>query len=95
MAPVFVTLEDVFDDLGYDVTITSGTEGDHAEESFHYNGLAIDVRTRDLTQQEAKGARSILEDALNQEYDVVLEKDHIHIEFDNGIEKPRKKEDRV
>ena len=60
--------------------ITSGLDGNHMEGSKHYIGQAIDLRTRDLTNPSL--ARDKLSQSLGSDYDVVLESDHIHVEYD-------------
>ena len=74
------------------VTVTCGTDGKHGQGSRHYFGNAVDIRTRDLPHNEdeetgnnseaAKHARQLLGQRLGNEFDVVLESDHIHIEWD-------------
>ena len=67
---------------GKEVTITSLCEGKHSRGSLHYDGKAVDIRTRDCEKPETFAA--FLKDALgglSPDYDVVLEKDHIHVEF--------------
>lgn len=71
------------DFLGKPIVITSLNDGRHGTNSRHYLGLALDVRTRNLTGGEAtvlfEKAKQILDP---QGYDTVLETDHIHCEFD-------------
>lgn len=38
--------------FGKDLVITSGKEGKHVQNSFHYRGLALDVRTMDKEPEE-------------------------------------------
>lgn len=61
--------------------ITEGTGGKHGVGSLHYVGLAIDIRTWYLTDGEKLEIVKKLKEKLGSQYDVVLEKDHIHIEF--------------
>ena len=68
--------------LGYDVTITSGCEGTHSRKSLHYKGLALDFRTRMLDEDERIEVEDSLRDILGDDYDVVFERDHFHVEFD-------------
>lgn len=73
-----------------EMVITSGNDGRHSTNSKHYSGNAIDLRIwpfPEKAQQEAV-VREI-QTALNGkasnavgEYDVVLEKTHIHLEYD-------------
>lgn len=65
--------------MGGKLVITSVVDGVHGVNSLHYVGLAFDMRTRD-TADVNKLAKDI-RNALGSEYDVVVEKTHIHIEF--------------
>lgn len=68
--------------------ITSGTDGVHRDDSKHYEGLAVDLRTRDLTPVEIARLVPALRKRLNgsanadRPYNVVVETTHIHVEFD-------------
>ena len=62
-------------------TITSVIDGKHSRTSLHYVGYAIDVRTRDIKPKMQTEYVRQLKEALTDEYDVILESDHIHIEF--------------
>jgi len=68
--------------LGSDVVITSGCEGTHSAKSLHYKGLALDFRTRNLTQGEIVEVTDALRADLGDDYDVVFEGDHFHVEYD-------------
>ena len=63
-------------------TITSASDGKHSPNSLHYCGQALDLRIRMLTGGQMETIRKQLTIALGEQYDVVLEKDHFHIEFD-------------
>lgn len=61
-----------------ELVITSTYEGTHSEGSLHYANLAIDIRRgkdRALAFNEIKRL-------LGDDYDVVPEGDHVHIEYD-------------
>jgi len=62
--------------------ITSACDSKHGVGSRHYIGLGIDVRTRNMTEPQQQYCATDLNDRLGEDFDVVLEKDHIHIEFD-------------
>ena len=62
--------------------VTSTTSGTHKSNSLHYKGLAIDLRTRDLTYKESLDFYLFLKRNLGKDYDVLLYKTHIHIEYD-------------
>lgn len=57
--------------------VTSVSDGKHSAGSLHYVGLAFDLR---LPANPA-GFVGALKAALGAEYDVVLEHDHIHVEY--------------
>ena len=65
-----------------DAIITSARDGRHSANSFHYEGRALDLRTRDLTVTKVAEYHGALVLALGPDYDVVTERDHIHLEFD-------------
>src|SRR3989304_4563403 len=65
-----------------EAVVTSGKDGTHMATSLHYQGLAIDLRTRDFVERWG----FLLESQLGHGWDVVVEKDHIHLERD-----PKKK----
>ena len=67
---------------GVELVITSVTDGVHGEHSLHYHGKAIDLRTRDIAPPVRGKLRATIADNLGAEFDVVLETDHLHIEFD-------------
>ena len=62
--------------------ITSGTEGSHSWGSRHYSGMAIDFRTVKLDKgYNWRQVKDDLAKYLGDEFDVVLENTHIHVEF--------------
>jgi len=77
-------LDDIYASAGISnmPTITSGRDGDHSTNSLHYLGRALDLRTRDLPSWKVGPLVAALKLALGDDFDVVLEKDHIHLELD-------------
>ncbi len=67
---------------GRGAIITSGRDGKHSANSLHYSGNALDLRTRDLRDDQKQRYRKVLADELGPDFDVVLEKSHIHLEYD-------------
>ena len=75
---------EIFARYGHDAIITSGSEGEHKENSLHPKGLAIDLRIRQMDKRLWPVVAEALGKALGPQYDVILEakKLHIHVEFD-------------
>jgi len=64
--------------------VTSCLDGVHGTNSLHYKGLAFDVRTRNFSSTLQQSLYAKLKEILNPlGFDVVLEVDHFHIEFDS------------
>jgi len=69
---------------GYEVTITSGCDGDHKPNSSHYTGRGFDFRTRDFPEDKNIGVwLKRIQAALGSCYFVLLEETHLHVQF-NG-----------
>lgn len=65
------------------VCITSGIDGSHSTTSLHYQLCALDVRTRTFrTLADKRAFAQAMRDELGTDYDVVLERTHLHVEFD-------------
>jgi D-alanyl-D-alanine dipeptidase len=62
------------------LTVTSVFDGKHKTGSKHDTGQAIDLRTTSLPDEDAMAEQLRL--ALGPDYDVILELDHLHVEYD-------------
>jgi len=62
------------------IVITSALDGEHSAGSLHPYGKAIDVRSR--TIPDVFKARDDIQKELGNDFDVVMEIDHLHIEYD-------------
>jgi hypothetical protein len=82
IAAIFPVLECVYQSYGAEAVITSGVEGSHGDYSHHFKGLAVDVRTRNVNVNFHKDLVNKLKFALSEQYQVVYENNHIHVEFD-------------
>lgn len=69
-------------EAGYQMVVTSVTEGKHARASKHYTGCAFDLRISHLADGVSKNITNRLTFALGSDFDVILESDHIHVEYD-------------
>ena len=76
-----VAAERVYEEAGHDFTITACVDGKHMAGSLHYAGQAIDVRTRDIALADVQKLLARIKMCLGDDFDVLLEVDHIHIEF--------------
>lgn len=70
-----------------DPVITSGIRGAPGSSSLHDDGLAVDLRSNNLTAAQSKSYAMALKQALGPGYDVYWEdwgsaNSHIHIEYD-------------
>lgn len=72
---------EVYKERGYPCEITSHTDGRHGAGSLHYVGLAFDVGVRAAPQADWQTLRDEISQRLGDEFDAVLEADHIHVEF--------------
>ncbi len=67
------------------VTVTSGLNGLHSAGSYHYYGYALDFRTYyfgGVTKMDAWRRLKNRLKRISPCYDVAIEKDHIHVEYD-------------
>ena len=71
------------DEYSTELVITSGKDGHHMEGSLHYQGKAVDLRIWNIWDSLIARLRK----ELGPDFDVVLEKDHIHIELDKHDKK--------
>lgn len=82
MAIALVVIESAFAKQGEHLVITSGTDGTHMPGSCHYKGLAVDIRLPSNPENASVLVQRLKLWLPQSEFDVVLEKDHIHVEFD-------------
>lgn len=83
MVLAYVIALDVYrEKVGTVCVITSASDGKHGPNSLHYKGKALDFRTNNLRGPQVHPIYLALKEALGAQFDVVLEDDHIHCEFD-------------
>lgn len=68
--------------IGKPFVVTSCMEGKHMKGSKHYSGYAVDIRIRHLSVCEMNNLLAWFKINYDKEYDMVVEKDHLHIEYD-------------
>ena len=76
-----IVADGVYTSLGQELVITSLLDGTHSNTSLHYTGCGLDIRINYFTPTEAKKARNDITGRLTSDYDVILESNHIHIEY--------------
>lgn len=82
LRPALMYAEDIWKSHGQELVITAGMEGEHSASSLHYYGLALDLRTNYFSLDTARIVCLELANKLGRNFDVVLEKSHIHVEYD-------------
>ena len=78
-----MVVEGVFNafNTGHDCTLTGGIEK-HNTPSRHCVGGAYDYRTFNLSEENQEKFRARVSSRLGDGFDVVLESDHLHVEYD-------------
>ena len=76
--------QEVYEESLTPLVVTSAIDGEHMENSLHYVGKAVDIRTYNLPRlQSVFRAHAKIKKGLEDlGFDVILEKTHIHIEYD-------------
>jgi len=68
--------------VGRVAIITSARDGAHKRSSLHDQGKAIDIRISDMGVGMPEKVVKELKHTLGLRFDVILESDHIHLEYD-------------
>ena len=72
------------------VTVTSMKDGKHSVNSLHYSGMAVDIRSKHLSQEDSRKVFFALRNDLGPDFDVLLENEgkeneHYHVESDPKV----------
>tara|TARA_Y100000310_G_scaffold336832_1_gene422402 strand:+ start:1579 stop:1881 length:303 start_codon:yes stop_codon:yes gene_type:complete len=81
----FYVADQVYMELSAEAVMTSGVEGRHSHGSIHYAGGAFDLRISNIPGAEQL-ARDRLAERIGADFDVVLEGNHIHVEYQPKVE---------
>ncbi|QQX80840.1 hypothetical protein JK628_02910 [Shewanella sp. KX20019] len=74
--------DQVYSEYGVEMVVTSINDARHSKTSLHYSGQAADLRIFNLPDGKSHEVLSKIKGKLlNDAFDVVLESDHIHLEF--------------
>ena len=82
MRPVLIAAEKIWKEAREELVVTGGLDGTHSAGSLHYYGLALDFRTRYFSDETAKEVFGKLRKEVGPDYDVILHKSHMHVEYD-------------
>ena len=82
MRPALIIAAEVYGKFKQELYVTSGTDGSHSPGSLHYYGFALDLRHKFWVKAERLAVYLTLKQKLPFPFDVVLEKTHIHVEYD-------------
>jgi hypothetical protein len=74
--------ETVYEVFGFPLIVTAVVDGVHKVGSKHYVGMAADLRISHLGNSIAPQIVAMLKSLIDQDFDIVLESDHIHLEYD-------------
>lgn len=85
MVLALVIIEPLFKDITIDMRITSVRDGVHSVNSKHKLGQAVDLGTRNTDQEELVELTQTIRASLTDEYFVLLESNHIHIQFNGNF----------
>ncbi|MHA1970761.1 MAG: hypothetical protein ACTSXE_02820 [Candidatus Thorarchaeota archaeon] len=82
MRDVLISYGSACRDISVVGEVTSGLEGQHSYGSYHYYGYALDLSIKGMTDGEVGYIEKSLRRDLRAFYDVMVERTHIHVEFD-------------
>lgn len=86
MVVALMMAKNILEEYGQECVITSGVEGEHSKKtSKHYVGFGLDLRTRDMSNDDAEKCAFDIREALGDEFYVAFEKNHIHISYNGSI----------
>ena len=76
-----IATERAYNQAGHELVVTSCVDSKHSRGSLHYSGAAVDLRTRDVPPDVMQAIVAEVREALGADFDVILESDHLHIEY--------------
>jgi hypothetical protein len=82
MLRVLVVVNAAYSRQGIEVWITSALDGPHMKGSLHFKGLALDFRTQKIPAYAMNKIVKEIDSELGDDFDVVLEETHLHVEYD-------------
>lgn len=72
----------IYERHNFPFVVTSVVDGKHSANSLHYRGRAADLRIWGVPEGKREALAAEIRYALGKQFDVVLESDHLHLEFE-------------
>ena len=76
-----IVVDQVMKGCGQEAVITSINDARHGENSLHYDGGAVDIRSRTFSNPESVLGLCRLALGNSKDFDMILESDHFHLEY--------------
>ena len=82
-----ILIEPAFAAVGAECIVTSINDGQHKADSFHFRGLAADLRIKHIHPDQKAAVVAHITQLLGPEWDVLWESqglanEHVHLEYD-------------
>lgn len=71
----------VYDKWKVEMVVTSCTGDKHGAYSRHYQGMAVDLRSRDIPADKRTAFLAGLRKGCGPEFKIILESDHFHMSY--------------
>lgn len=81
MTVAILVMNYLYSEIDAECIITSANDASHSRTSLHYAGCALDFRIKHIKREQAQDIVIKANEALKQDYDVILESNHIHLEY--------------
>ena len=79
---ILTAVQTVYDLHNWPAVITAGRDGHEGKVSYHNDNRALDIRFWDVPPEQRRAVAAAITAKLPAYYDVVVERDHFHIEAD-------------
>jgi len=82
-----IVINSVFSKHNVELVLTSVVDSVHSKNSLHYSGNAVDIRTSNIPDSVVTNIFSELIASLGPHFEVIMESDHIHVEYQPNYQK--------
>jgi len=84
MQPVLISADEIWKENNQVLVVTETVGGIHSPPSLHPYGYAVDLRSRYFRKKKLPAIAAKLRKALGPDYDVIVHRTHIHVEYDKA-----------